>query len=664
VTQLVHGQIQAALDLHQRGELSAAEKIYLEVLERDEKCFDALQLLGAIAAATRRPELALVYIDRALAIKADNARVFFNRASVLRDLNRLEEALTCYDCATAIEPGCADAYNSRGNVLLKLHRPEMALASFDQAIALKSDFASAHSHRGLVLHELGFLDTALASYDLAISLRPDDAKAHLNRGNVLTAMKRFDEALASYDRALAHKPDFAEAHNNRGNPLIELNRIEDALVSYDRAVAINPTYAEAHNNRGLALMELDRLDDALTAFDTAIAIKPDYVGALGDRGLVLQKLGGLDEALSSYDFAIYLRPDDTQNHLNRGNVLTAMRRLDEALTSYDRALSLSPDSAEAHSNAGLLRLLMGDFDTGWQGYEWRWQVKKQADQPRAYHQPLWLGEADLRGKRILLWSEQGFGDAIQFSRYVSKVAALGATVILEAPATLAPLLTTLDGVAEFVAKGGALPPFDFHCPLLSLPLALRTSLGKLTGEPYLAPPPERVADWVRTLGNSIHARVGLAWSGSTTHSNDRNRSIPLSRFSQALPNGIEYIQLQKGVRTDDQVWLTQHPVIRSFESQINDFGDTAALIKSLDLVITVDTSVAHLAGALGKDVWILLPHVPDWRWLLDRTDSPWYDSATLFRQPAPGDWDSVLVAVRQALAQRFGKLPFRASRHQ
>ncbi|MBI5108028.1 MAG: tetratricopeptide repeat protein [Rhodocyclales bacterium] len=455
----------------------------------------------------------------------------------------------------------------------------------------------------------------------------------------------------------------AQAYLDAGMKNWSEQHFHAALACWHHAIALDPARADLFNCRARAFAALGFTDAAQADFEHALALKPDFAEAHNNVGALLHQLGKRDAAAECYRRALTIRPAYALAHTNRGNALLELGRPDEAMTHFEAVIAAYPGHADGHLSAGTLSLLLGDFERGWREYEWRWASTGRGVPPRNYVQPLWLGDADVRRKRILLWSEQGFGDAIQFSRYASKLAALGAVVILEAPATLAPLLETLDGVAAFVAYGGALPPFDFHCPLLSLPLAFKTTLGELSGKPYLAPPPERIADWVKYVGSANQARVGLAWSGSTTHGNDRNRSIPLSRFSQVLASGIEYIQLQKDVRADDQAWLAQHPEIRSFAAQVKDFGDTAALIESLDLVITVDTSVAHLAGALGKDVWILLPQAPDWRWLLDRSDSPWYDSATLFRQPAPGDWDSALVAVRQALAERFGTLPSRASRH-
>ena len=482
-----------------------------------------------------------------------------------------------------------------------------------------TDSAQANLEAGMKHWEEHHYHAALACWQRAVALDPARSDLLNYRARAFAALGIDDAAEADFARALALKPDFAEAHNNLGALLHRLGRREAAAASYRHAITIRPDYALAHSNLGNALCELKRFDEALTSYDRAIDLKPDYAEA----------------------------------QYNRGNALCNLKRFDEALASYDLAIDLKPDYAEVHWNKALLHLLVGDFQNGWQKYEWRWRRSGRMNQPRAYPQPLWLGDTDVCGKRILLSSEQGFGDSLQFCRYVTQVAALGAVVILEAPAALAPLLKPLAGVTEFVAQGEALPSFDFHCPLLSLPLAFGTTLDSLSGKPYLVAPPKRITDWTRALGKASQPRVGLAWSGNANVSNDHNRAIPLSRFSQGLPSGIEYIQLQKDVRAADQAWLDQHPEIRSFDSRITDFGDTAALIASLDLVITIDTSITHLAGALGKEVWILLPHVPDWRWLLDRSDSPWYDAATLFRQPTPGDWDSVLAAARQALAEKY-----------
>ena len=661
-------KMKSALALLQQEKLDQAAAICHDILEAAPKHFDALHMLGVIKSRAGLFDSALDYLDQALQVDPGNAEARKNRQIALTRSNRdrIQAALALHQrgkLSQAEEIYCAvlerdrdnlDALQLLGAIAALRRQHVVALEYLDRALALKPDFAEAHNNRGTALHELKRLDEALAAYDRAIALKPDYAEAHNNRGLALKELKRPNEALAAYDRALALNPCFAEAHNNRGIALKELKRLDEAMASYDRALALRPDYVLAHNNRGIALQELKQLDEALAAYDRALALKPDHVLAHNNRGTALKELKRLDEAMAAYDRALALKPDYAEAHNNRGVALKELKRLNEAMAAYDRALALKPDYAEAHTNEGLLRLLMGDFDTGWRQYEWRWLQKDRTDQPRDYSEPLWLGDAKLQGKRILLYAEQGLGDSIQFCRYAERVAALGAHVILDVPRSLAPLLRELNGVAELIDRGSTPPPFDFHCPLLSLPLAFKTRPDTITGAPYLAAAPKRVAAWHKALGRSAQARVGIAWSGRAEHDNDRNRSIPLLDFEPTLVQGIDYVCLQKEIRSEDRTVLAKHPEIRLVEKHLRDFGDTAALVECMDLVITVDTSVAHLAGALGKEVWILLSFVPDWRWLLDRVDSPWYDSAMLFRQPAIGDWASVFRAVRQRLAARFG----------
>lgn len=606
-------------DLHQKGQLAQAKAFYVQVLARQPKHFNALHLLGVIASQSKNPTLAVELIGKAIEINANQAAAYSNRGNALQELRRWDEALASYDRAIAINPVDADAFYNRGNALQRLERWDEALVSYDKAIAINPCYADAFNNRGNALQTLERLDEALVSFDTAIAINPNYADAFYNRGNALKERKRLNEALVSFDQAIAINPEYAEAFTNRGNALQELKRWDEALASYDRAIAISPDYAEAFTNRGNALQELRRWDQALVSYDHAIAINPDYADAFG----------------------------------NRGNALQELKRLDEALVSYGKAIAINPDYVEAHWNEGICRLLSGDFEVGWQKYEGRWRRENRNEQPRHFSQPLWLGTGDLIGKTILLYGEQGLGDILQFSRYVRKVAALGATVVLEAPVPLLHLFADLEGVSTLVAKGSKLPAFDFHCPLMSLPLAFKTRLADVEGSPYLRVPKDRLATWSSRLAAMGPFRVGLVWSGSAIHKNDSKRSIPLGEFKRLLVDGPDYFCLQKELREGDQLELASLPMVRTFASDLTDFSDTAALVALMDVVIAVDTSVAHLAGALGKKVWILLPHVPDWRWLLDRSNSPWYDSATLFRQPKRDDWTSVIDDVRNSLHKRL-----------
>jgi tetratricopeptide (TPR) repeat protein len=604
-----------AFALHQAGRLAEAEQTYNRILATQPDHFDTLHLLGIVFHQRGDHAQALLHIDRALKISPNNIPALNNRGIALRELRRFEEALASYDSALALWPDYAEALLGRGNALKELQR----------------------------------FDEALASYDRTLTLRPDWIDAHVNRGNVLHALKRFDEALASYDRALALQPDLAEAHANRGSSLHQLKRFEAALASHDRALALRPNYTEARYNRGNALHALKRFEEALADYELALALRPDYVEALANRGVTLHELKRFAAALDSQDRALAMRPDYAEAFVNRGVILHELKRFDEALASYERAIALRPDYAQAHYNEAVCRMLTGDFGRGWQKLEWGWDTAQLKNLKREFSQPLWLGSDEIAGKTVLLHGVHGFGDTIQFCRYVPRVVERGARVILEVQEPLRELMDTLPGAAQIVTRGAALPDFDQHCPLLSLPLAFGTRLATIPAQiPYLRATAQAVTDWNARLGP--RPRIGLAWSGRPEHNNDHNRSMRLSTLLSPLA-GFEatYVSLQREVRADDAPVLQGRSDIVHFGEELKTYADTAALIANLDLVISVDTSVAHLAGALAKPVWILLPFIPDWRWLLDREDSPWYPTARLFRQDETRGWDNVMARVHVAL---------------
>ncbi len=530
-----------------------------------------------------------------------------------------------------------------------LGRYEEALRFITAACAIQPDDYIVHCNQGKVFQELKRYAEALASYDRTLSLKSDYAPAYYNRGSVLYDLQRNEDALASYDKAIALIPGYAEAYNNRGNVLKDLQRYAEALASYDKAIALNPGYALAYNNRGTALEQLGRYQEALACYAKVIALKPDLAPAYNNQGNVLKELGRYQEALASYDSALSLKPDYAEAHNNRGNALKDLGRYEEALASYSKAISLYPDFAEAYYNKSHLKLLLGDYKEGWPLYEWRWKTS-QKDLVRNFKQPLWLGDRPIAGQTILLHAEQGLGDVIQMVRYVTMVEALGATVILELPASLVPLLRTLKGASTLVASGDTLPAFDLHCPLMTLPLAFKTSVDSIPAPvPYLAADPQKLLAWRERLGIKGSPRIGLAWSGNPQHKNDRNRSTALRTFEPLLGLDCEYHALQKEIRAEDKLALAEFTDIQAHEDQLKDFADTAALVAELDLVITVDSSVAHLAGAMGKAVWILLPYDPDYRWLTARSDSPWYPTVRLFRQHSIGDWEGVIRDISSVL---------------
>jgi hypothetical protein len=438
-----------------------------------------------------------------------------------------------------------------------------------------------------------------------------------------------------------------------------------ALASYDHAIVANAHCAEAYSNRGNILKQLNELSAALASYDHAIAIRPDYAEAYSNRGMVLGALKQWDAALDSYDRSIAIKADLAEAHYNRANLLQELRQADAACAAYDRAIAIKPGYAEAHFNRSLLLLLSGDYERGWGEYEWRWRTigglvaKKDVKLER----PLWLGDEPIAGRTIVIVSEQGLGDTLQFCRYVSLVAALGANVIVRAQSPLRSLLAELDGVAQVVTEGEALPPFDYYCPMMSLPTAFKTTIASVPVHiPYLRSSAEKLLYWRGVLGEKSKPRIGLVWSGGFRPNHpelwsiNSRRNIPLDRLAVLKHPNVEFYSLQKGQPAESELaelisrgWDGPH--LNDHTHLLQDFSDTAALIENLDLVISVDTSTAHLAGALGKPVWILNRFDGCWRWLLDRTDSPWYPTVKLYRQDKSGDWDGVIQRVKEDLTQ-------------
>jgi len=488
--------------------------------------------------------------------------------------------------------------------------------------------------------------------------RPDYPAALNHRGSVLLQLGRPAEALASYERALQLAPELTAAWIDKGRILRNAKRFEEALAAFERARAAAPDHLDLLNDLGLVLRDLKRPVEALAAFDRALQLKPDFAEALSNRGLILQELDRFDEALVAYDRSLQLRSDLADTHANRGNALQELARHDEALVSYRRALEIKPGYEAVYLNESLSRLVSGDLSGGWPKYEWRWQNNSEAPPERQFSEPLWLGKEPLAGKTILIYAEQGLGDTIQFCRYARPLADRGATVLLRVQPPLVPLLQGLDGVARLLSADEPPPRFDVHCPLLSLPLAFDTSLQTIpSGGAYIRPSGPRFAErleaWQTRLGPKGKPRVGLVWSGNIHHKNDRNRSIPLQAFARRVSAQARFISLQNEIREADATVLKERGDIEWFGPELVDFAETAALVAQLDLVISVDTSVAHLAAAMGKPVWLLLPLNPDWRWLLGREDSPWYETMRLFRQSRRGEWRDVIARIEQEIARRF-----------
>jgi tetratricopeptide (TPR) repeat protein len=530
-----------------------------------------------------------------------------------------------------------------------------AAAACRKILALRPDVAEAHNELGIILAKQGKLDQALVRFEQALTLRPAYAEAHNNLGNVLLGQGKLGEAAARYQQALALSPDYTEAHNNLGNVFWKQGRLDEAAARFEQAIALSPDYAGAHNNLGNVLLKQCKLDEAAARFEQAVALSPDYAEAHNNLGIALWKQGKLDDAAAHHERAIALRPDLAEAHSNLANVLKGYGKLDEAVARYQQALALRPDFIEARWGIATCYLVAEDYERGWPAYEWRLRVPGIFPQ---HSLPRWSGEP-LEGRSVLLLAEQGLGDTIHFVRYARLLKRRGARVVLTCPAALGRLLANSPDLDELFILGSAeeLPRCDFYLPLLSAPGAFGTTAATIPCDvPYLAADRELTELWRRELAQTAGGfKIGIVWQGSRDFGLDRQRSIPLAQFAPlaSLP-GVRLVSLQKGFGSE-QIATVDFPVLDlsgRLDEAAGPFMDTAAVIRNVDLVVAPDTAIAHLAGALGAPVWLALSRSSDWRWLVERHDSPWYPTTRLFRQTSSGGWPDVFDRIANALLAR------------
>ncbi len=585
-----------------------------------------------------------------------DARALFGFAGLCLQQGRLPDAIALYRRLLMQKPKHGDAWLNLGAALKAQGDLPGALDCFERSVRLQPMDPTANFNLGVALAGQGRIRDALAAFDRAIALRPEYAQAHCNRAGALGSLDRFEEALASCERALALKPAYAEAHSNRGTALHRLGRLAEAADAFRAALAIEADARHA-NHLGSVLSDLGRTEEALAAFDRSIDLNPDYVAANCNRAAALVALGLLDEAIRSCDRALALDPEHVDGYGNKGSALVnkgvalhRLGRLAEATEVLQSARSVDPRNANAHYALGVNLLRVGDFENGWSGYEFRWRTPRSRGYRHGDIEP-WTGHTQIIGRRVLVWWEQGLGDTIQFSRFVPLLVDRGAEVVFEIQEPLRALFETLDCGAQIVSD---LPPgirFDYQIPLMSLPWALRLGAEAIARpDPYLSAKEEHVDRWraVPARGNR-RMKIGIACSGNPSHDNDRQRSIPLVRFDPILEFGDAYL-IQKEIGEQDERALATR-AIADLRTHLTDFAQTAAIVSNLDLVIAVDTSVVHLAGALGKATWVLLSHDCDWRWIEGRTDSPWYPSVRVFRQTSRGDWHGVIERIAFDLAE-------------
>jgi tetratricopeptide (TPR) repeat protein len=567
------------------------------------------------------------------------------------------EALGWFARARTLRPGYAEAASQMGAVFQQLGRCQEALKAYDEALGLGLHDAVAFYNRGIVLRVLGRNDEAIASFDQALRLKPAYPDA-LRAGAVLLGEAgQLENALEFIEEALRIKPDFYEAHLDRANLLHRLGSLEAALSACSEALEVFPGHPDLINNRAVIFQELGELEAALASLDVALAAKPNFPEALFNRGVLLLKLASPEEALASFDRALSLAPSYSAALVGRGVALKEQGCFVEADAAFDLALRYEPESAHAKNNKGALHLLRGDFEQGWEGYESRWISGLTSKAKLQFPIPEWTGKYRA-GQKLIVFDEQGFGDTFQFSRFLPLIARTGTDVTFFCRSSLLRLMRGLGSKVHCLDDFGPDETFDSQIALLSLPRALATRLDSIPANvPYLSPEPELVAKWAERLSSAEQFKIGLCWHGSPNARADPARSMPLAGFSRLARAGVHLVSLQQ---RDGLSELASAPFeIESlgddFDAGPDAFIDTAAVMQSLDLIVTCDTSVAHLAGALGRPVFVMLKKIPDWRWLLDRDDSPWYPTMRLFRQKERGDWSDVMDRVGAAIdAMRRG----------
>ena len=667
------------------GRLEDAERSYVKAIELNPKSPDFLNNLADIYVKLGRFQEARGLSSRALAIKPGFFRAHCTIGVISRELKDFTAAQYHLKMAIQIDSKSAIAFNLLGSLMRDMGDYHAAEKAYREAISLVPDFSAAHANLALILKQFGDLEAAqfhceesirlnpqfapahnnLANVFLAlemfekaeiscrnaICLDPSMAQAHNNLGYVLHSLGRYDEAVASLGEAIKLKPDFAEAHSNLGRTLWELGQYRDAKVSLDIAIKLSPGLFEAHNNQGVLFRDMGLLSESETSCRKALDLRPDSLEAMNNLGNTLRDLGRPEEAELLFMRAIAVSPLSALSHSNLSNALRDQGRLVEALASSQRAVELEPDSGEANTNLAINSLLSGNFLEGFKYFEYRWSgAQELKGRARNFSKPIWLNGQSLIDKKILLHAEQGLGDTIQFCRYAREVKALGASVILEVQPALVPLMAGIEGVDELIARGQPLPEFDFHCPLMSLPLAFQTDQKSIPSlVPYLSPRIDLAQYWQRLLGNDGF-KVGICWGASKS-----DRCIPPELFANlSKVGGVRLLSLQQQDHNAQIEDFHLGSVIQTFGTDLDRDGaflDTSAIMANCDLIITTDTSIAHLAGAIGAPVWIVLGSVPDWRWMLSRADSPWYPTARLFRQTKRGDWLGVMREVQSSLAQ-------------
>lgn len=609
-------EFQLALAAHQAGNLQEAKVQYEYVLQKDPKHADTLHLLGVLNCQQNNNEHAIEMIKRAISISPGQALFFANLGVALKSVGRLKEAEEAYNQALRIDAKCVTALSNFANMLQEQQRDEEAKKLINACI-------------GLSLQEL------------TPTVRRSLAQGLISTGNNDAAL----EVLSSLSK---ERPSDPEVLHDLGAVLFLLGRYEESREVSARSVELRPDHPGGHYNLAVAFHTLKDTESALKHYNHTIALDPKHVKALSNAGVIYHKRNEFERARVYLERALMHQPDFLDAKINLGCLLKDMDLLAESDIVLTDAIRQSPECVKAHLNRAITLLSAGNFQEGWEEYEWRWRDDQLTPELRELAGLKWNGEQEIRGRTIFLYAEQGFGDTIQFIRYVPWVVGLGAHVILEVPPNMLELYSGIKGLYRLVSRTNEPPKdIDFHCSLMSLPRAFQTRLGTIpTKTPALRITQTRLDHWRQRLSSHQAPLIGIAWSGRQTHNNDHNRSLPLASFLKIFDRECCLVSLQKDVRPEDLEVAESDARLLLLGGEIETFSDTAAILSNVKLVVSVDTSIAHLSASLGLPTWILLPFNPDFRWLRERTDSPWYPSVRLFRQTQPNDWTDILSVLR------------------
>jgi len=646
-----------------RGRLDEAAAALREALRAQPDDADAHNELGIILARQGRHDEAAVVYREALRLRPEFADAHNNLGNALRSKGKHDEAIASFRDALRLRPNYPEGHNNLGIALKHRGKYDEAVASYQHALRLRPNYAEAHSNLGIALADRGKLDAAALCYQQALRLKPDYFEACFYLGNVLADMGRLDEAIAHYQLANRIRAGDPRVLKNHGTALAKKDKLGESIALYREALKLKPDFADAHNDMGITLSRQDKFAEAEAAYREAIKHRPNYAEAFNNLGNALRNLGRFEESCECYRQALKLKPTYFDAHNNFGITLAEMGRFEEAVASYTRCIEQRPNHVDAHMNRALTWLRMGEFAKGWAEYEWRW--KKRAVSTKPLLQPLWNGYP-LAGRRILLITEQGLGDTIHFIRYARHLKGRGATVILECPDKLLKLLARTPGIDQMVPQGQPHPDHDFHAPMLTLPGLMGTSLESIPADvPYVHPDPDLEGRWRRELADVREFKVGINWQGNPKYGGDRHRSIALANFAPlARIAGVRLYSLQKNEGYEQLKDFTARFAVTDLGPRLDEaagaFMDTAAVMRNLDLFITSDTSVAHLAGALGVPVWVALSATPGWPWLVEREDSPWYPTMRLFRQEKLMEWGPVFERMAGELRRQVGAPATRA----